>query len=289
MRKVYQIFIFVSFLSFALLLNPSLYAAEGLKLGDAEVIPWGEIKVQYDDNVFLDSSNEKDDFILTLTPGVSLEWPFSDNHLKIDYHTDIIEFLDYSSQDTMNHYLSGELELNWRDVTFIVFDDFGHIFERPSTEDTSRVKRDDNRAGIKAIMQKERLGIELGYEHFIRDYKSDPAYEAYDRTEDIYSVMLTHQTFSKTKLLLEYDFAQIRYDESVRSDLDYNQLLVGAIGELTPKTTATIKTGYRIRNYEDGDVPDFDTGVLYADLTHKFTDKDSIKVAFLRSANPRIV
>ena len=72
MKKIYQIFIFTSFLIASFLLNPPLHAAEGLKLGDSdvEVIPWGEIKVQYDDNVFLDSDDEKDGIIITLTPRV---------------------------------------------------------------------------------------------------------------------------------------------------------------------------------------------------------------------------
>lgn len=285
MKKVYQIFIFVSLLSFTLLLNPSLYAAEGLKLGDTEVIPWGEIKVQYDDNVFLDSNNEKDDFIVTLTPGISLERPFSDNLLKLDYHADISEFMDYSSQDSINHYLSGEMEVNWRDVSFIAYDKFTRAYERPSAEDTSRVKRDDNRAGIKAIIEGERLGIELGYENFMRDYRSEAVYDAYDRKEHIYSFVLTHQTFSKTRLLFEYDFAQVRYDnDSVRSDSDYHQYLIGAVGDLTRKTTATIKTGYMARDYEKADEPDFDNGVLYADITHKFSDKNALKLSCLRSA-----
>jgi hypothetical protein len=284
MRKIYQIFIFISLCSISFLLNPSIYAAEGLKIGDAEVIPWGEIKLQYDDNVFLDSNNEKDDFIVTLTPGVSLEWPFSDNLLKLDYHVDFVEFMDYSSQNAKNHYLSGEAEVNWRDISFSIYDEFEHVFERPSTEDTSRVKRDDNRAGIKARIERERLGIQLGYEHFIRNYKSDPTYEAYDRGENLYSLMLTHQTFPKTDLLFEYDFAQIRYDESTHSDSDYHQFLVGAVGDLTPKTTATIKTGYQTRDYKRESDSDFDNGVLYADITHKFSPKDVLKTSLLLSA-----
>jgi len=285
MKKVCKIVVSLCFLTSILVINPTLYAAEGLKMGDAEIIPWGEIRLQYDDNIYLDSDDEKDDFIVTLVPGVSVEWPFSDNLLKLDYHAEISQYINESSQDSTSHYLSGDMEVNWRDITFNVYNDYKRLYERPSTEDTERTKRTDNATGIKAAFQKERLGIQLGYEHFIREYRDNPAYDIYDRDEDIYSFIVTHQTFSKTKLLFEYDFGQIRYDEDTRSDSDYHQFLIGAIGELTPKTTATIKAGYQTRDYDSEAQTDFDTAVLYADLTHTFSDKDALKLSFTRTAH----
>jgi len=284
MKKGYQIFIFVVFLSIFLLSNSTSYAGQGMKIGELEIKPWGEVKLQYDDNVFLDRHDGKDDLIYTLTPGIDLKLPFQDNFLKFGYHADIIRFSEYDSQNATNHFASGELELNWRDITVNFHDNFERVFDRPSTEDTSRVKRDDNTAGVTVNLQKERLGIQIGYDNFIRNYRSDPAYDNFDRKENRYSLMLTHQTFPKTKLLFEYDFTQIRYDDSTNSDSDYQQFLVGATGDLTPKTTATIKAGYKFSNYENVGSTDFKSGVLYADMTHKFSDKDSLKMEFLRTA-----
>ncbi len=284
MNKAYQAFVLLAILTVSFLFNPALYAAEGLKIGDSdvEIVPWGAITLQYDDNVFLSNENKKDDIAITLTPGISLLAPFQDNLLKLDYYIDINKYLYNGSQDANNHHFSADLLLKMRDVTFNIYDKFDHVFERPSTEDTSRVKRDDNRAGVTAKLQMERLGIQLGYENFMRDYKSDAVYDAYDRTEGIYSVVLTHKTFPKTELLLEYDFGQIRYDQSSGSDSNYSQLLVGAIGNLTQKTTATIKTGYQIREYEGSDNHDYDAWVLYSDIVHEFSDKNAIKLSASR-------
>jgi hypothetical protein len=291
MKKIFQIVVLMVFLtgtgfcSSALLYGAGLYGTEETKPVEAKIVPWGEIKLQYDDNVFLSQSDEKEDFIVTLTPGITAYLPFSDNLLKFDYHADFIRFLDNSSQDATNQYVYGGMELNWRDVTFNVYDQFSHVFERPSFEDVSRIKRDDNRAGITAKIKKDRLGIQLGYENFKRDYKSEPEYDQYDRTDNLYSVILTHQTFPKTELLLEYDFDQITYDHSdVRSDGDYHQILVGAIGQLTPKTTASVKAGYQLRSYDNYETPDYKTGVVYSDITHKFSDKDAIKLSLYRAA-----
>ena len=286
MEKMYRILVVVSFLSTILVFNSPLFAEEGIPLGeDKRLRPYGEIKLQYDDNIFLSSDNEESDFIVTLTPGAKLEWGLNENALlTIDYHSDISKFMDNSSQDGTNHYISGIVDLEFHDLSVSVYDRFARVFERPSTEDTDRVKRKDNRIGIKTKLQKERFGIELGYENFHRDYEGAD-YNPYDRTEHIYSAMLTHQTFKKTKLLLEYDFTDIVYDDDTRSDAKYYQLLVGAIGELTPKTEATIKTGMQWGDYQQGDDPDSDEWVVYADLIHKFSEKDSIKLSGRRLAH----
>ena len=285
MRKVYQQFIFLLLLSPILLSNSISYAYQGLKLGEAEINPYAGIKVQYDDNVFWDTENEKKDIITTLTPGIGLKLPFTGNSLKLDYHADINKFKDYTSQNTTNHFASGEIEFNWSGITINLHDNFARLFDRPSIEDATRVKRDDNKAGVSLHLQRERLGIQIGYDNFTRNYKSDPVYEQFDRKEHVYSLMLTHQTFSKTKLLFEYDFGQIRYNESTSSDSDYSQFLVGAIGDLTDNTTSTIKTGYQARNYKNAGAKDFKSGVLYADVIHKFSEKNSLKLDFLKTAN----
>ena len=301
MKKSYQIVVLATFITgIGLCSNSSLYAVgyynteygaryygvEGTRPVKAKVVPWGEIKLQYDDNVFLSENDKKSDFIVTLTPGVTAYLPFSDNLLMFDYHVDFNRFLDNSSQNATNQHVYGGLELNWRDVSFNIYDQFDHAFERPSTEDVTRTKRDDNRAGITAKVKKDRLGIQLGYENFKRNYKSDPVYDQYDRTDNLYSLILTHQTFPKTELLLEYDFDQIRYDHStIRSDGDYHQVLVGAIGQLTPKTTASIRAGYQFRSYKNEGNPDFKTGVIYSDLTHKFSDRNAISLSLYRTAH----
>jgi len=285
MKKLYQAFVLLSLLGIVIY-NPVLsVAAEGLKEVDGiDFMPWGQVTLQYDDNVFLSRNNEKDDFLVTLTPGASLKVPFEDNLLSLDYHVNINKYMDNTSQNGEDHYASADLGLNMRDITFNIYDNFSRVFERPSIEDVNRIKLQDNKAGIRAKLQMERLGVQLGYENFMRDYKSDPSYDAFDRIEHTYSFMVTHRTFPKTELLFEYDFSQIGYDESVHSDSNYHQILVGAKGSLTSKAEATIKLGYQIREYDQPDEPNFDTGVLYADITHTFSDKNALRLSLDRTA-----
>ncbi len=279
MGKVYRKFFLV--VVFAVFLG-NLAFAEELKIGTVEIHPSFQITEQYDDNIYLDSSGT-DDFVTTLTPGVALEWPFRDNILKVEYHVDVIKYQDQTSQDANNHYLASKLDINWRDVSFYIKEEFKHVYERPSREDVSRVKRDDNLTGISTKIDLQRFDLELGYQNFNRNYKAGPSYERFDRTEDIYSIILSHKTFPKTSLLMEYDFGQVRYDQADNPDSDYNQLLVGAKGKLTPKSTATIKVGYQARDYTREGESDYQSGVIYADIVEQFTERDALKIEFLRS------
>ena len=80
MKNVYLIVVFV-FVACLICIQPlyALYETKYIyeyyetvpKPEKAKISPWGEIKLQYDDNIFLDPSNEKSDIILTLTPGIT--------------------------------------------------------------------------------------------------------------------------------------------------------------------------------------------------------------------------
>ncbi len=279
MGRVYQKIFLVSV--FVLFLCNSAFAEE-LKIGTVEIHPWFQITEQYDSNVYIDSS-AKDDFVTTLTPGIAIEWPLRDNILKADYHVDVIKFQDQTSQDANNHYFTSQFDINWRDISFYIKEDFRKVFERPSREDVARLKREDNLAGIGTRIDLQRFDLELGYQNFIRDYKAGPGFERFDRTEDIYSIIMSHKTFPKTSLLMEYDFGQVRYDEPDNPDSDYNQLLVGAKGKLTAKSTGTIKVGYQARDYTREGESDYRSGVIYADIVEQFTERDALKISFLRT------
>ena len=131
MRKIYPIFIFIIFLTVlyiqsiyaqqeTVLHTQPIYAQQQVEISPEKpgIVPWGQIKLQYDDNVFLDRQNEKSDFIVTLTPGATAYLPFSNNLLTLDYHVDFNRFMQNTSQNATNHYLSGNLELNWSNLTF---------------------------------------------------------------------------------------------------------------------------------------------------------------------------
>jgi polysaccharide biosynthesis protein VpsM len=254
---------------------------KGIKLGPVIVHPSLAVKEQYDDNVFWTPSNKKHDFITTVTPGMGLELPFSDNKLKFDYKADIARFADNDSQNAVNHYVNGLLELNFRDVVFNCGDRFEKRFDRPTSEFTNRVKYDRNTAKATAGMTFNRLEFELGYSDLWYDYET-PGYSDKDRYEDVVDLIASYRFLPKTSFLLEFDYGHVNYRTDVKSNSDSYQPLVGLRGKLTAKSTAEIKVGYQARNYKRDGEPDFNSVVTMAGIIEEFTPSNTLTLNFLR-------
>lgn len=256
---------------------------KGIELGPVKVHPSIKIEEQYDDNIFLDPGNEKDDFITTVTPGLGLELPFSDNIFKLDYKASIVTFADYhSSQDSINHYLNGKLELNFRDFGLTFEDKFEDKFARPDTELTPRISIEKNTAKANAAVELNRLGFELGYSNILYNYKSS-GYENEDRDENVFTLIGSYRFLPKTSVLLEFDYGKVDYDTEVNSDADYYQAMLGLRGKLTAKSVAEIKVGYQNRDYEKSGESDFDSVVTAASIVEEFTPFDTLRLDFLRN------
>ena len=75
MRKIYHMFVFIIFVTVlyaqsiyaqqeTVLHTQPIYAQQQVEIGPEKpgIVPWGQIKLQYDDNIFLDRENKKSDF-----------------------------------------------------------------------------------------------------------------------------------------------------------------------------------------------------------------------------------
>ena len=68
-----------------------------IHLGKLSLEPKIRYTVTYDDNIFSDSSNEKDDFIHTVTPSLTLMYQGArpDNYVLVNYTADLVAYSDY--------------------------------------------------------------------------------------------------------------------------------------------------------------------------------------------------
>jgi len=103
------------------------------------------VQEQYDDNVDLDSRDERSDWITTVSPGFLLELDLEKTRMGLDYQAGFAFYANDSSRNTINHH--ARLDLNQalaQHLTLNVRDAFSRT-EDPITEQDQRISSSRNR------------------------------------------------------------------------------------------------------------------------------------------------
>jgi len=78
-----------------------------------EVTPRISVSQLYDDNIYLDNTNEKSDYMITASPGINLMISSINNSLSLDYSPTWVWYDEYEENDTVRH--GGTLEF-WQNI-----------------------------------------------------------------------------------------------------------------------------------------------------------------------------
>lgn len=256
--------------------------AKEIKLGPVRFKPSIRIQEKYEENIFLEATNKKSDFITTVAPKVSFELPFGDYQASLAYALNTVKFAKYPSQDSYNHEVVAFLGFNFTNFKFTAENDFQDTKEIADTELSRRIhrSRNDVRANISTDLHK--INLDLGFRNIFDDYK-ESAWQHEDRYENIFALKTSYRVLPKTSVLLEYNFGGVRYYTSYNPNADYHQGFIGIEGKLTARSISVIKVGYQARNYKRSGVADFYGLVTTVSVAERFTERDIAKLGFLRS------
>ncbi|MFH1355230.1 MAG: outer membrane beta-barrel protein, partial [Candidatus Omnitrophota bacterium] len=249
---------------------------EALKIESWGVYPYVNVEQKYDDNIYLDPNNKKDDFITTLGLGVTLEKARRRYGLKLDYRADFIKYYNYTREDTEHHTLSCLVDLKLIPFRLRFEDSFERTSDPADSEKTAREDRIRNISSLKIIRQQDRLEFEMGYSNITDDYDND---SELDKLEDILTLTSYYKFFPKVSFLLEYNYGQICYDETTHSDSNYNQIRVGFKSVDTAKLSGLVKVGYQKRDYKEQGKGDFEGLSVFANLTEKLSSRTKVELS----------
>jgi hypothetical protein len=180
-----------------------------------KIMPSLVVKEEYNDNIFLNSTNEEGDFITTIRPGISLSLP--GNYLKLDlnYGLEYLIFQDHteanetSPSDTQRASLNAEI-LPDRDFSVKVQDDIYRVVideRRPFSEENTYV----NKTTLNHLMVNPRyqfrsiqtIEATLGYQFEQYDYQSSQANNASSNT---FTLGLVKNLSSRFDIFANYAF-----------------------------------------------------------------------------------
>jgi hypothetical protein len=288
--------VFFPAVSFSQIISSDLPKREGIKLGDIVLHSSFKSGFQYDSNIFLADKDEKSDLradmVTLIDPGIGLEIPLGDNRFSFDYDAAYNRFEHHRKLDHIDHTAKGLGEINLTDYLITIRDTFRRVTDRPSTENTSRIKRELNNFRVGVATQRNRLGFDVGYSNNLEKYlTNDPittnlTYRDKTVTTHIVDATVSYRFLPKTSVVFENDVGFLRYHTGVNPDSYYIENLIGLVGNLSPNLKINLRGGYKSHHYAKSNVVDnenFSGLVARGGLDYIFAKKNKISLNVERS------
>lgn len=241
-----------------------------IKAGPVEFHPTMRNSVQYDDNILLENEDAREDIIFNIQPGAILELPLKEHKFAIGYEADFEIFSKsrHAKQTDQNQNFLALADLHFSNFYLNVLENLIETSGRSGTTFTGRVPRIDNSIHPKFGYRFKRVVLETGFRHFTRDFRrqiDDPFdFQVAEWTEVVY-----YDLFASLKALLEYQLAQIDYDDNASRQGTFNQVRAGLEGEIMPNLSAKVRVGAQLRNYAEPAENDFNSWVGYLRLEYQ--------------------
>lgn len=277
------------FLFLLLFISQSVFArlGDGIEISKMKFNARSEVGIGYDDNILLERSGQIEDLFYHVRPYIDFEAPFTpEDKFYISADADIYRFQDYSSEDSESYVFLAGYNFAIRDFYGILLEEYIRPQDRDGILFTNKIERTNNIPSILLGFDFNRLALEALYKKSFNRYtESIYARDEYD--EDLFAFSAYWHAFTKTDLLLEYNYGKMTYISENR-DGEYDQIRVGVKGQITSKITGTMKAGYQDRTYVNSD--ENYKGLVYeADTVWKISESKSVDIKFIRGAKESLI
>lgn len=294
-------------------------APEGRRVG-AEVMgaeggyfhPFLLVEGKYTDNLYYTNTNEEDEFITTVTPGLWVAVP-ANREKVVDlsssntspgglalsrikpeatrrmqsyflYSPEFAMFADNSDHDYVNHKAVGAFQYNFdAGLSIDLVEQFNKRNEINNNATGNLDEYYDNLVNLIATYDVSRkFKIRADYSNYWLDYDDD-ANEFRSRTDNSGSLYVFYQFRPKTSAFVQYDYADISYEESSGRDSQQHGYFTGVDWDVTAKTRGRAKVGYTEKRFEQSGLDDESGFAMEVQAQHTFTPKRAINVSVSRN------
>ena len=240
----------------------------------------------YDDNIYLNSTNEKSDYITTVTPGFSLNVLSENNHLEFSYASSFVWYGKEDQNDTVRH--SGSLTFGQDLTQHLKFDlTDTYIKSEDPLEDTEDIEGIRN---TRNTYQRNTAMISLRYlfgpENSLTVGYGQSQLENEDKTVDDGRTQdpfanVTYWINVKNGIELNYGFIKADFwrddNSNAGDDYDGNSAGIKYIYRFTPHSKGSIGYDFETRDF-DGLSEDYDVHTGSVGFDHAFSPDLSLAV-----------
>jgi len=243
-----------------------------------EFIPGISVAETYDDNIFLENTNEQSDFITGISPSLTLNLLSQFTELSVRYSPTFVRYSDFTENDTTRH--SGNASLNHRLTQYLrlevsdtyvnsedPLEDFTDLEGQRATRNKYWVNRGE--ASLGYTFGEANL-IQAGYSRTDRE-NTDPTLN--DSVDQSPFASLTYWFNVKNGLRVDYAYT----DVELSLDDDYTGHAPGVqyLHRFRPQTIGYLGYTYTTRDFE-GITEDYVVHEALLGLEHAFSPEYSI-------------
>jgi hypothetical protein len=254
-----------------------------IKLGPFQFHPTLRNQVTYDDNIFFEDEDPHEDIIFNISPGAIVNLPIDKHQLSVGYEADFEVFTKTSNQNDQNQNTFALLDMHFPDWYINILEKFSETSSRSGTTFTDRIPRYDQSVNPKIGYRWKRAIFEAGFRHTLRDFRRQ-VNDSLDFQIVEWDGVFYYDLFSRLKALLEYQVAQIDYDDDSTRGGTFNQVRAGLEGELRPNVSVKLRGGVQFRNYKVSSQPNFNSWV--ADIQLNYQMRKNLRFSLFFSREP---
>jgi len=253
-----------------------------------EVTPWITLSETYDDNIFLDKTNEVSDYITVVTPGISMNLLQEHTSLQVRYAPSFYRYADRDDRNNTAHSagltfgqdLVKGLRFNLTD-TYLQSSD---PLEDPQNVQGLRQTRTEYWTNITDASLGYVFGAEnrvnVGYRY--NYYKNDQIDLDDSKIQNPYA-NLTYWFDVRNGAEVTYAYTDAEYtrDDNLLAESDYTSNAAGIryLRRFTPNSTAYVGYNYSTYDYERLLPQDFDVHSGFVGLDHSFSPEYTVSAS----------
>lgn len=237
----------------------------------------------YDSNILLENEDPHDGLVFNIQPGAIVELPIQKHQIVAGYDADIEFFTKdkLARQNDQNQKFFVLTDFSFPSFYVNVLERFAETSGRAGTTFTERIPRFDQAIHPKMGYRWKRIVAEAGFRHFVRDFRRQ-VNDSLDFQLVEWTGVLYYDLFARLKALVEYQVAQIDYDDDFERNGTFQQSRIGLEGEIQPNLFAKLRLGPHFRNYEESSQPNFYSWVGYASLEYQMRQNLKLELGVSR-------
>lgn len=246
------------------------------------------LREEYDDNIFLTSENEEEDFITTVTPAISLGYDTERLKLSLDYSFIAWYYMNNSRESEISHNARLDSTLSvLRDILFLKVND---TYRRVTIDQRRQVVQDNrfvnttdsNRFTINPYLEyplSDTLKIKTGYTYENIWYKEE---EGDDEENHLMTAGVVKEFSPRftASLFYTYSIHDLKTDGD-NEDYDRQDVTFGANYQLTQKLSINGSYGHAWLNYKERD--NYDSDTWDANANYQVTEAVSFKIGYAQN------